>query len=113
MTTDTAAIIDHETFAPFASESYRKNAPKAEDKGWQPCPCCGKAVKNSNGEDTLYVEVLYIKAEGVECGYRAADGKGKLSGPISDTQGWWAVGASCARKLRKAGADVRNLDVLD
>lgn len=113
---ETASIIDP-AIQPFTSKSYRKNAHKAEDKGYPPCPCCGKAIKRSNGAETLYVEVIYVtldpaKPRSFECGYRAAEGRAHLTGPLSDTQGWWAVGSACARKLRAAGADVRNLEPL-
>lgn len=112
MTTETSFIVDPATFAPFSSDSYKKNSPNTEHKGWQACPCCGKAVKNANGTETLYVEVLHVRSDkGFDCGYRATEGKGH-SCEVADTQGWFAVGAACARKLRKAGADVRNLEPL-
>lgn len=107
MTTETARYVDPTTTKPFGTANYWKESERAERKGHYACPCCGKAVK-SNGVDTLYIEVVYIEGVGSAC-YRAAEGNG-TEGRQQDSQGCFAVGATCAKRLRKAGAWVETLE---
>lgn len=75
---------------------YRKREARHTDTQ-QPCACCGHAVVTSPGVTTNWVHVV--------------DG-GASYGGAEDTNdagdmGWFPVGPSCAKRLRKAGVYVQ------
>ena len=81
----------------FANPNFQKNLDRAEYKGADPCPCCGKEVKA--GPTQPWLEVVYLKAA-TGAFFRTDD---MTEDQIADTHGCFPVGPTCLRKLKKAG----------
>lgn len=90
------------TIAPFSGSQYGKNSERCEYKDESPCCLCGKSTKD---DGSLYVHVT-------DGGSRFATKEEHESGESlgGGDMGCFPVGASCAKKLRKAGVYVFKME---